>query len=444
MNRRSSIKSSILYTFLTKLVLIFLKLGVSIITARFLGPAGRGIYFSIIQFAGIINTIGSISIGEGLIYYFGKNKLKRENLLCITFSLSIFFSLIVIFFLYLTQPLINKYLFEELNQAYFNILSSIIFFMLFEYITSSAMKGLHLFSTVNKLTIISRTVIMFSIFLGLFFISPDALTAIKAFLVAHVINFIFYFGAALKCSDYRFKVPNLKKIKLFSFSLKTHLPTVLTEAEYRIDIFILLYFINAAAVGIYSIGVTISQLVWYISNSVNTVLYPYIASSGSVEAKSITAKALRLNLFINLIAILGLVFFGYYLIIFLFGAEFEKSYLIFLILTPGLLIDSFSRNITSWLKGIGKPEIISKIVLFSLVLNIILNIFLIPYFGITGAAISSSLTYITKAFFMIKVFLNKSDFSLNDIFLPKKNEVAELITSLKEITIENFKKIKIR
>ena len=170
------------------------------------------------------------------------------------------------------------------------------------------------------------------------------------------------------------------------------------------------------------------------------MLYPYIASSGSVEAKSITAKALRLNLFINLIAILGLVFFGYYLIIFLFGAEFEKSYLIFLILTPGLLIDSFSRNITSWLKGIGKPEIISKIVLFSLVLNIILNIFLIPYFGITGAAISSSLTYITKAFFMIKVFLNKSDFNLNDIFLPKKNEVAELITSLKEITIENFKK----
>ena len=45
---------------------------------------------------------------------------------------------------------------------------------------------------------------------------------------------------------------------------------------------------------------------------------------------------------------------------------------------------------------------------------------------------------------MIKVFLNKSDFNLNDIFLPKKNEVAELITSLKEITIENFKKIKIR
>ena len=81
MNRRSSIKSSILYTFLTKLVLIFLKLGVSIITARFLGPAGRGIYFSVIQFAGIINTIGSISIGEGLIYYFGKNKDTQDKIL---------------------------------------------------------------------------------------------------------------------------------------------------------------------------------------------------------------------------------------------------------------------------------------------------------------------------------------------------------------------------
>jgi O-antigen/teichoic acid export membrane protein len=51
------------------------------------------------------------------------------------------------------------------------------------------------------------------------------------------------------------------------------------------DIFILLYFLNAAAVGIYSIGVTIAQILWYVSNSINSVLFPHLTFTSSGQEK---------------------------------------------------------------------------------------------------------------------------------------------------------------
>ena len=77
---------------ITKIFLIILKIGMSVITARFLGPAGRGIFYSFFQASGMTNTIFTISIGEGLIYNIGRGKIKRED----TFGTVISFLVVII------------------------------------------------------------------------------------------------------------------------------------------------------------------------------------------------------------------------------------------------------------------------------------------------------------------------------------------------------------
>jgi len=52
----------------------------------------------------------------------------------------------------------------------------------------------------------------------------------------------------------------------------------------------------------------------------------------------------------------------------------------------------------SVLSGIGKPGTVAKITLVGAVLNIVMNITLIPLYGITGAAIATSVSYVVMAF----------------------------------------------
>ena len=83
----------VFYMGITKIFLAILKISMSVITARFLGPAGRGVFFSFFQASGITNTIFTISLGEGLIYNIGNGTIKQKNV----FGTVIFLSLCLIY-----------------------------------------------------------------------------------------------------------------------------------------------------------------------------------------------------------------------------------------------------------------------------------------------------------------------------------------------------------
>ena len=54
----------------------------------------------------------------------------------------------------------------------------------------------------------------------------------------------------------------------------------------------------------------------------------------------------------------------------LYGSEYVQAYYIFLILAPGLLLDSIGRNVATWLKSEGKPLVLSWVSFGTLILNI--------------------------------------------------------------------------
>tara|TARA_Y100000768_G_C23899339_1_gene644244 strand:- start:123 stop:863 length:741 start_codon:yes stop_codon:yes gene_type:complete len=237
---------------------------------------------------------------------------------------------------------------------------------------------------------------------------------------------------------YRAAKPTAIELKAFSsvikYGLKVHPGILLTEIEYRLDIFILLYFLNAAAVGIYSIGVTIAQILWYASNSINSVLFPNLTFSDSGKEKNLfTAEIIKYNFLINLIILFLLIMFGKFLVLILYGSEYIQAYYIFLILAPGLLLDSLGRNIATWLKSEGKPLILSWVSLGALTLNIVCNFILIPKYGLYGAAYSSLISYIARGLVLFVIFKRNTGINSGYIFLWSKKELIKIISRLRSV-----------
>ena len=62
-------------TIATKFILVGLKMGMGIITARFLGPTGKGVYYSTMQTSGMAATIGTLSMGESFIFLISRGRI---------------------------------------------------------------------------------------------------------------------------------------------------------------------------------------------------------------------------------------------------------------------------------------------------------------------------------------------------------------------------------
>jgi O-antigen/teichoic acid export membrane protein len=106
-SQNKNFTQSVISTLFTKFILIFLKMGVGIITARFLGPAGRGLFYTSVQAPGLINTVGTLSIGEGLIYHIGKGKIKSDQIFGTVFMMVLGFTLVLSIIFY-SSNIINS------------------------------------------------------------------------------------------------------------------------------------------------------------------------------------------------------------------------------------------------------------------------------------------------------------------------------------------------
>ncbi len=416
---------SVVITIVTKVFLVVLKLGTSVITSRVLGPTGRGLFYSSVQTAGLCTTAGALSAGEGIIYRIGRKGIDRNELFFVVVVLSGILSLFVSILLLLILPLLRKSVFSDFPEEVFLAIHILIPTMVVDYLALSALKGIKKFVAANKLSVVTRTNLLLFLVISIFTIGTELTTLLQAYVLASVLNSLILLYAIFYFSGYKIIPPKNQFGKIIKFGIASHIGTFLAEVEYRSDTFILLYFLNPSAVGIYTLGVTLAQILWYISNSINTVLFPFLSGKGNSNTDAFTALVTKHTLYVNFFLSALIALFGSLIVTFLYGIEYKESYLVFLLLWPGLLFDTVSRSLAAWLKGTGKPLRLSFVSGFSLILNVTLNILIIPRYGFFGAAAVSSVSYAARALTLVYLFNEETKISPKVFLVYSRKELAD-------------------
>ena len=100
----------------------------------------------------------------------------------------------------------------------------------------------------------------------------------------------------------------------------------------------------------------------------------------------------------------------------LFGEEFKVGVTAFIFLSCGRLISSFSGSVGNILQMTGNQNIYARILLLGAILNVVLNLILIPAYGINGAAIASMSSLIVWNLSMVLVV--KQRFGFYTFYIP--------------------------
>ncbi|NJK93983.1 MAG: hypothetical protein HC905_02790 [Bacteroidales bacterium] len=163
---------------------------------------------------------------------------------------------------------------------------------------------------------------------------------------------------------------------------------------YRLNYFVINKWLGLAALGEFSLAVQLTEGLRLFSKGVATVEYSYFSNSDSFkENVAITRKSIVYSLVFTFTGLLVLLVIPTSVIQSFFGEEFHQTRLIVSLLAPGILLLSAGTIITPFFSGQGKHYVNAIGSAICFIVTALLSFILIPWLGISGAAIVNTLAY---------------------------------------------------
>ncbi|MEO0617890.1 MAG: lipopolysaccharide biosynthesis protein [Pseudomonadota bacterium] len=188
------------------------------------------------------------------------------------------------------------------------------------------------------------------------------------------------------------------------FWMITALPILFVEGIdlllYNIDVLAISHFMTPSDAGIYFASLKTIGLVSFVHYAVGSSIANRISAlkaRGDREGLERFVKdAAQWTFWPSLFAIIGLLIVGKPLL-WLFGAEFMSGYSVMAILAIGIMLRAAVGPAEFVMNMMGEQRTCALVLFCSVILNVVLNIALIPLYGLVGAAIATSLSRVAAS-----------------------------------------------
>lgn len=411
----------------TRILTSIASLGTVTIAARALGAEGMGTISLFILGISMIQIIIAWFGGSVLVYMSGKHPLIHLLVPAWIWALIISATGSLILNFFSLAP--SEFLFDMFAISF---LQSV--FAINQNIQIGREKILQ-----YNLAAISQSVLMLTSLGIIFWFSTD--NQPKAYIQAMYISFS---AAALLSFSGIYKqispaaLFNRRVIKeVFRYGSYVQTAGILQLFNYRLSYYLIEKFFDRATLGVFSIGVQISESVWIISKSIALVQYSRISNSNDNGYNvRITLEFIRFAAVFTLTVLLLLLLLPGDFFIFIFRSGFSNISDVILSISAGIFSVAISLMFSHYFSGSGKPwhNTISSGI--GLIFTVSLGIILIPELGITGAGLTSSIAYSAGMIYQLIIFKHMTHAELRD-FIPDSGDIRRIKALIKDIYSKN-------
>lgn len=403
-----------------------------IIIARMLGPELQGNYALITNFPAILMMFINMGINISTVYYVSKQEIDPGESFFNNFIIGLALSVIGIIAGFIAIYFFGDVLFKNIeDHSYVYFILIAIPFMLLNTFFQTIFQGIQDFKVFNTILVITQVTNLLLVLILIVLFDFGLMGALIAFISGHVLtlSFILIFSVKkfnLTRENLKINVPYLRKS--FNYGFKSYMSNLVTFMNYRINIYLLGFFVGNAAVGLYFTALTLGEKLSVFTQSISSVLLPRIASMGTEEERNhLTSIVSRFTL-VFMLVLSVVIFFTIDFLAPVLGNEYKETPFFLKILLPGIALLAVEKILSNDIAARGKPEINMNVSIFNVIFSTILNVILIPMYGATGAAIATSISY-SLSFFIKAVFFKKVTgetfakfllFKRDDIHLVKK------------------------
>ena len=167
---------------------------------------------------------------------------------------------------------------------------------------------------------------------------------------------------------------------------------VANALSYRLDVLILGPISGAGSVGIYSLAVQVLEPIWIVSSAASTGLLIRLRNIPRSEWWKTTSATLPLVIGLTALGAAGAIVLLPIMIAFV-GRGFDQSQQVALVLAPGIVMLAVSKVLAAYNIASGRLGMSSFVGVATVVVTTALDLALMPRFGAIGAGIASSVGY---------------------------------------------------
>jgi O-antigen/teichoic acid export membrane protein len=191
------------------------------------------------------------------------------------------------------------------------------------------------------------------------------------------------------------------------FGLKTHFARLMMFGNYRADQWFVGGLAGARELGLYSIAVAWSEVLFYLPTALVVVQRPYLVRASGKEAAGRAAAVFRASCLITAACVVGVILLAPILCVSVFGSGFRGSIDDLRVLALGAFGIVAVKQLGNALTAQRRPGLSSVAAGIAFAASIVLDIILVPSHGGLGAAIASTLSYTlggaAVAFFFVRI-----------------------------------------
>jgi len=417
------------------------------IGARY-GANEYGLFTLSLTLAAFMVVICTLGLEKGLLRYIPQfleenkpNKIKGIIKTAISYSLIL--SLIITIPLIIFTPWIHQTFFKNITSPHFQIILRIILLTIpLHTILRIFTYSFRAFNK-NEYEVYTRSLVegglkfilgLLIFFLGYSIISLSAIYSISI-LIAFIVG-LFYLKKSFPDLTSKLKPEYFSK-ELLKYSLPLISTGIFITLIASIDTFMLAYFKNEYAVGIYNTVVPIGQLMYIVPFAILTLFIPVMTrlytNNKKQEFKQLYKTISKWIAKSSLLILILIYLYPKELLGLMFGPEYVVGSTALIILATGYFLNFLVFSSESILMVLKKTKLILYNSIIISIINIILNYFLIKVHGIEGAATATAISFIIWG-----IVLFSESYYLTKIIPFKLSLVKILISGLITLIIFVF------
>lgn len=383
--------------FLSQVAIYGLAFVLRVILARGLGDDGLGTYSLFFVAVLVAGGIGNLGIGLGNVYFLNKGTYPYRTLLSSSITAFAVMSIVSWFVIGAWGLASGSDLFVEGKTywLYAAALPAIIGYTIF----TSFLHGSSRFVALSVVAVVQGVIAAIGAGALLAADDLDVGSAIAvwsvSFLVADVISVSLVLPGNLHLSQV-IRPPLDVLWSQIRYGAQGQAANMAALFNYRLDQFLVAAFVSTAGVGHYAVAVGLAESVWWISSAISMVLLPRLTAMEKDDAGEVTPIVSRNTLLVSVLAAAAVIVVSPVAIRVLFGGDFyPEAFLPLVLLMPGIVAASATRVLGSYLFSRGKIIFTTYATFIALGVTIAADLVLIPLWEVEGAAVASSIAYVS-------------------------------------------------
>jgi O-antigen/teichoic acid export membrane protein len=379
-------------TFATRIGLLLIGLMISIAVTRILGPEGRGRYAVAAALSSLIIQFGNFGLHTSNTYSVARDPKLLGPLLgnaltlsCVVGAASALLAELILTF----WPSL-----VEIRGALLTLTLLSVPLGLGQMLTHNLLVGLHELRAYNKLelaaSIITAALIGCIILLRLVTVETVFLTGLAGTGISFlwsVLRLRALLTTPIRISPALFS-QNLR------YGMKAYLVCLFGFVLLRIDVFMVQYILGEAQTGYYSVATALADLLYLLPSVIGMVLFP------KLSANPVRSERWRLTRRVTFTVVAFMITFSVLAALFsrlvirlVLGEVFLPAAAPFVVLSVAMVFYGGNTPVSNYLASEGFPAIAIYVWVVAAIVNIGLNVVLIPAYGIQGAAAASLVGY---------------------------------------------------